>query len=421
MAEAIDLYVADAGVDLLVGQLYPHRSRRGESTTFTYADVWIARPGAYAIDPVLPLVSGPQQSPEGRPLFGALSDCAPDRWGRGLLKRAERQRAKALGATPRSLGEIDYLLGVRDDMRQGALRFSRTGTSEFLADDVDGVPHLVQLPRLLKTSDELERDIASDADLQALLRAGGSLGGARPKAHVIDGAGRAGIAKFPSRAVDEWDVMAWEEVTLCLARSAKIDTPGSRLERVDGRNVLILERFDRSGGRRVGYVSAMTLLEATDGDRRSYVELAEAVELESPRVDVDLEKLWRRVAFGLLVTNTDDHLRNHGFLRAGNGWRLSPMFDVNPNPEAAEPPELSTAIDLNDFDGTTDALFGVAESFRLTKTRALDVLREVVAATSQWRSAAAGCGLSRAAVEHMRPAFEHERAERARALTEGRS
>ncbi len=320
----VDVIVQLGSEDALAGRMWSHRRHGTESATFAYAPEYLAHPDAYEIDPLLPLVAGQQQTPAGRPSFGAFGDCAPDRWGRRLIARAEHRRAREHGEAERSLGEIDLLLGVRDDLRQGALRMRRGDT--YLAPSDRGVPALLQLGRLRAAADRLERDAADDADLDALLHGGSSLGGARPKAHVID-RGRLAIAKLPSPS-DEWDVMRWERVAHPLAHAAGVRVPRSALHELDRKAVLVVERFDRSGAQRIGYVSAMTMLEATDGDRGSYLDIADVIERHSPIAGADLAELWRRIAFSILISNTDDHLRNHGFLRTSSaGWTLSPAFD----------------------------------------------------------------------------------------------
>lgn len=401
----VQLYVASAGDDLHAGTLYSHRRRGTESATFTYAPGFLATPGAYAIDPELPLTAGAHQTRLGRALFGALTDCAPDRWGRTLLARREAALARAEGRTARLLGEIDYVLGVRDDLRQGALRL-RVDGGPFLADDDTGVPALTDLPALLDLAARAESDTADLPDLQRLVRAGSSLGGARPKAHVRDTDGRVAIAKFPSAASDTWNVMAWEKVALDLARHAGIEVPDSRLLTLAGRHVLVVDRFDRTGtGDRIGYTSAMTMLESSDGERRSYLEIAEVIERSSARTTEQLHELWRRIVFSVLISNTDDHLRNHGFLHErGDVWRLAPAFDLNPDP-APGPTYLSTAIDDADDTASLASALAVAEYFRLSATQAGTVLREVADAVSSWRAVAGRHQLTPSEIEAMEPAF----------------
>lgn len=414
MAErVVDVLVQIGDEELLAGRLWSHRRRNAESATFAYDAGYLASPLAYELDPALSLVAGQQQTATGRAIFGAFSDCAPDRWGRRLINRAEEQRVREEGAgAGRSFGEIDYLLGVRDDLRQGALRFREPASGTYLASEHSGVPHLIALPELLSASERLERDEATAAQLQALLRGGSSLGGARPKAHVLAPDGRIAIAKFPSVAADEWDVIRWESVALRLARAAGILTSDNALHVIDGKPVLVVDRFDRSGSRRLGYASAMTMLEATDGGEGSYLDIAAVIEEHSPHATSDLRELWRRIAFSILIRNTDDHLRNHGFLRASTaGWALSPAFDLNPDPRPG-PKHLTTAITYDATEARVDLLLQVADMFRLSASDARAILAEVSDATARWRAVAGDAGLDDAAIERMAPAFEHEETDR---------
>jgi len=420
MAEpTVDVIVQIGARDVLAGRLWSHRRREHESATFAYDTEYLGRSDSYELDPALPLVAGPLQTPTGRQTFGAFSDCAPDRWGRRLIARTERQRVEAEGGAQRSFGEMDYLLGVRDDLRQGALRFRDPASATYLADEADSVPPLVALPKLLNAAGRLEREQASDDELRMLLRGGSSLGGARPKAHTVDRGGQPAIAKFPSPISDDWDVIRWEAVALALAHDAGIRVPDNELHRVDDKPVLIVVRFDRAGRQRIAYVSAMTMLEAKDGDRASYVDIAGVIETNSPNAGDDLRELWRRVAFSILISNTDDHLRNHGFLRTSSaGWSLSPAFDLNPDPRPG-PKFLSTAIDRDDGAARLDPLLDLASLFGLHDQDARRVVGEVSAAISPWRSIAERLGLSRSDIAQLTPAFEHDQTDRARRLAAG--
>jgi serine/threonine-protein kinase HipA len=216
---------------------------------------------------------------------------------------------------------------------------------------------------------------------------------------------------------DTWNVMAWEKVALDLARAARVTVPDSQLIRMKDRNVLVVDRFDRNGTARIGYASAMTMLEGTDGDQRSYLEIAEVIEERSTAATAELRQLWRRIAFSILISNTDDHLRNHGFLHErGDSWRLSPAFDLNPDPRSG-PKDLSTAIDYTDTRASVDTLMRVASYFRLDAGDALDVLAEVAGAVARWRTVAKSHGLTQHELDLMEPAFEHAESERAQALT----
>ena len=420
MSDEVQVFVAVGERNVRAGRLYPHRRGGVESASFVYADTYLADPASYALDPALPLVAGTLQTPVGRQLFGAFTDSSPDRWGRRLIARSERARAEATGTAPRAMSEVDLLLGVRDDLRQGALRFRLDDEPDFRALEDMGAPVLTDLPALLDIASRVESDHAGYDELRLLLRAGSSLGGARPKAHVVNAAGHVAIAKFPSASSDSWDVMAWEEVALDLARAAGVTVESSQLIRLGDRHVLIADRFDRRGTLRIGYASAMTMLEAGPGDQRSYLEIAGVIEERSPAATKDLQQLWRRVAFSVLISNTDDHLRNHGFLHdRGDSWTLSPAFDLNPNPDPG-PKHLSTAIDFTDTRASVDTLMSVAGYFRLDADAALVVLADVINAVAAWRDVAKSHGLMSREIELMKPAFEQPEANRARILTQPR-
>ncbi|HTX86406.1 MAG TPA: type II toxin-antitoxin system HipA family toxin [Streptosporangiaceae bacterium] len=420
MTNNIEVFVATGEKNIFAGRMFPHYRRGSESASFIYDDKYLANPEAYELDPALPLVTGTLQTPIGRALFGAFSDSSPDRWGRTLIQRTERERAKAAATLPRSMSELDLLLGVRDDLRQGALRFRYDDQEHFLATENSGIPILTDLPSLLDIAARVERDTASYEELNRLLHAGSSLGGARPKAHVLDSAGRISIAKFPSASTDTWNVMAWEKVALDLAQNAGIVVPDSQLIRIGDRNVLVVDRFDRRGKARIGYASAMTMLEASDGDQRSYLEIAEVIEERSLSAASELRQLWRRIAFSILISNTDDHLRNHGFLhQRGESWALSPAFDLNPNPDSGAK-HLSTRIDFDSTRARVETLMAVAPYFRLDGEEALETLAQVVRAAEGWRKVAASYGLQPRDIEAMEPAFEHAETKLAQDLVESR-
>lgn len=416
MADHVEVFVQIAGEDVLAGRLWTHRRRSSESQTFSYSSDYLARLDAYELDPLLTLHEGSQQTAVGREIFGAFSDCAPDRWGRRLIERNEKHRVAEAGGTPRSFGETDHLLGVRDDLRQGALRFRDPETGIFVAVENSGVPSLLDLPRLLNAAEQVERNQETAEDLALLLHQGSSLGGARPKAHILDPFEQISIAKFPSPNSDDWNVMVWEAVALKLAAQAGIRVPDNELVEVAGRDVLIVRRFDRAGTARIGYVSALTMLERKDGETGSYLEIADVVKRFSSTATQDLNELWRRIAFSILISNFDDHLRNHGFLRTSTaGWSLSPAFDLNPDPRP-RPRELWTAIDFDNHDADPDLLMSVAPEFRLTNEGARGILGEVSVATQEWSSIARGLGATDNDIDTMRPAFEHAAAVQTQAL-----
>jgi serine/threonine-protein kinase HipA len=417
MAEQpIRVSVQIAGEDIQAGRMWTHRQSRSETATFAYLPDYLARPDAYELDPSLQLREGQQHTAVGQALFGAFTDCAPDGWGRRLVVRAEQHRAHDDDRAPRGLAEIDYLLGARDDLRQGALRLQEAHEDTYLAHSGHGVPHLVNLPRLLNAAEELERDQATADDLRVLLEGASSLGGARPKAHVLDTSERLSIGKFPSPTGDRWDVIRWEHVALTLAENAGITVPAHELHVIAGRPVLVVRRFDRNATRRIGYVSAMTMLGVRDGDQGSYLEIGETIEEHSPRAAADLHELWRRIVFNVLISNTDDHLRNHGFLKTSTaGWSLSPAFDLNPNPEG-ESKRLSTAIDEGSTAASLETALQVAELFGVSGQEGRQIVGEVARGTATWRQAAQAVGLGKAEIDRMGPAFEHPQREHAREL-----
>jgi serine/threonine-protein kinase HipA len=264
--EPIEVTAAVGGDDLLAGTLWVHE-RRGQSATFRYDDGYLAHPLAYGLDPMLPLVGGMLQTRSGQTKFNAFSDSAPDRWGQNLMRRQERDRAVAAGTRARTLTPADFLLGTHDELRQGGNRFRRPGTTEYWSPAPAGVPRVVALPHLLDASDRLGDDDPDSQAIRDLVDAGSSLGGACPKASVRPTGGGLAIATFPHGAGDdEWDVPGWEKLAADLAVRAGITTAPTDLVQVRGRHVLLSHRFDRVGGRRIGLVSALTMLEAADGD-----------------------------------------------------------------------------------------------------------------------------------------------------------
>ena len=339
-------------------------------------------------------------------LFGAIGDSAPDRWGRTLMRRAERRRAEREGQMPRTLFEADFLLLVDDEARQGALRFRTEGP--FLAPaDVRPIPPLVEIPRLLSAAERVVNEEEDDEDLQVLLVPGSSLGGARPKASVRDHDGRLALAKFP-REQDDIDIVLWEAVALSLAQMSGVDVPEWRVEWIGKKPVILIRRFDRADGERIPFLSAMSMLGANDNETRSYLEIADALRRYGAAAKEDLIQLWRRIVFSVLISNTDDHLRNHGFLHAGQeGWRLSPAYDLNPTPADIRPRALSTAIDLDDPTASIELALETAEYYGLKHKDAKAIAADVGRAIAGWREKAAELGISPREIERMASAFEH--------------
>ncbi len=356
------VYVDLSGTSHLTGRLWIHAKGSSQSASFEYDGGWIEAGHQFALEPALRVGAGPYHTPADRALFSAIGDSAPDRWGRTLLARRERLEAKADGRTPRTLLEIDYLLGVSDFTRQGALRFKREEDGPFLAAGGGQVPPLVELGRLLEAAQRVAEEGETEEDLRLLLAPGSSLLGSRPKASVRGKQGELMIAKF-NRPDDDYDIGRWEGVAMRLAERAGLNVAPWAVEGVLGRTVLLMRRFDRDGEIRIPFLSAMSMLEAVDGESRSYMEIADAVRVHSASATEDLSELWRRVVFTVLVSNTDDHLRNHGFLYTGNqGWQLSPAYDLNPVPTDVRPRILSTAIvEGEDRSASMDLAFMAAE------------------------------------------------------------
>jgi serine/threonine-protein kinase HipA len=400
-----------------LGTLRVRPGRTGELCDFTFDDDVLDEPlGAIAaLDPELQLTSGPQFPRNGRTTFGVFRDSSPDRWGETLIRR-RFERDKRAGLVPRNarLSELDFLLGVHDTFRSGALRYKRSDDGPFL-DDRDGsaAPPFVRLRELEAASRAIEDDPhgddpAIDEWLRLLLAPGASLGGARPKATVADPGGNLWIAKFPS-VRDRHDVGAWELVAQRLAERAGIRVPTSDALTFNeqGRTFLI-RRFDRSeSGTRIHFASAMTLTGQVDGadasSGASYLEIAEVIASKGASPKSDLTELWTRIVFNVMVSNTDDHLRNHGFLLAPNGgWRLSAAYDMNPVPGSTG---LALNIDESDNALDLDLVRSVATYFRISAREADAIIDRVAEAVGQWPQVATELGINRGEQNEMSDAF----------------
>ncbi|GAB4286801.1 MAG: HipA domain-containing protein [Opitutales bacterium] len=392
-----------------VGKLWLHQRGARQSASFEYDLDWLKHPEKFALDPALQLTEGTFHTTPDQILFGAIGDSAPDRWGRMLMRRAESVHASLEGKPTRTLSEADYLLGVHDKARQGALRFSLEADGPYLtSNNKESIPPLVDLPKLLSATEDYLNNNETAEDLKILLEPGASLGGARPKASVREKDGHLAIAKFPKKD-DEFNVVAWEAVALALAGKAGIHTTSWRLEKIMDRSILILRRFDRYKGKRIPFLSAMSILGAKDHDSHSYLEIAYAIAQHGAKPNSDLEELWRRIVFTILISNTDDHLRNHGFLyERHKGWCLSPAYDLNPTPIEIKARVLSTSIDFDNPAASIELALSVIDDFRIKKTRALEIIQEITLAVSGWRAIATQLGLSKKEMSRMASAFEHE-------------
>jgi serine/threonine-protein kinase HipA len=391
-----------------LGILHRQVSRRGETVTFEYDEAWLGDANRFSIEPALTLTAGAFPPQAGQPIFGSIGDSAPDTWGRRLMQRAERRLAEREGRQVRTLGELHYLLGVADETRLGALRFRWRGEEVFQSPVRDGVPALIELGRLLQITERIERDEETDDDLQLIFAPGSSLGGARPKASVIDQHGHLSIAKFPKES-DDYSIETWEEIALRLAEQAGIQTPKHALLQVAGKQVLLSRRFDRDNGWRIPFLSAMSMTGSRDGERGSYPELVDALTAHGAQAKEDARQLYRRVVFNVLVSNVDDHLRNHGFLWTGQGgWVLSPAYDLNPTPVDVKARILTTNIDLDEGTCSVELLQDTAGYFGLGDRQAYTIIREVAEVTRTWQAVAAEVGARRAEITRMASAFEHE-------------
>ncbi len=409
MDKEVLVYVELNGAPQLAGRLWPRMRKNRESATFEYDKRWLERSDRFSLEPALAVGPGPFHTAADKPLFGAIGDSAPDRWGRVLMRRAERRRAAREGKTPRTLAEVDYLLMVNDEARLGALRFAEKQGGPFLADGTaTSIPPLIDLPRLLSAAEHVADEDDTDEDLRLLLAPGSSLGGARPKASVRDRDGHLAIAKFPHKA-DEINVVRWEAVALALAEKAGISVPAWRLETIGDKSVILLRRFDRAGAMRLPFLSAMSMLGARDNEGRSYLEIADALRQYGAAPKEDRRALWRRIVFNILISNSDDHLRNHGFLYGGaDGWRLAPAYDLNPVPVDIKPRVLTTTINEDDSTASLDLAMEVADYFELNAGQARDIAARVGEAVSTWREEAAQRGLARAEIDRVASAFEHK-------------
>jgi serine/threonine-protein kinase HipA len=399
-----------------VGLARSNQARGKETIGFEYAPSWFEDQECFPIEPSLGLTRGTFNPASGHAIFGSIGDSAPDTWGRRLMQRAERRQAERGGRSVRTLPESAYLLGVADETRLGALRFRWEGESDFQAPIGAGVPALVDLGDLLHITERILRDEETDDDLRLIFAPGSSLGGARPKASVIDQHGHLSIAKFP-KETDEYSIETWEEIAMRLAEQAGIATPQHELIKVAGKPVLLSRRFDRAGSERIPFLSAMAMMAAKDGERGSYPEMVDALSSHGAQAKTDAHALYRRVVLNVLISNVDDHLRNHGFLRQGKaGWTLAPAYDLNPVPTDLKARVLTTNIDLDEGTCSVELLEASSEYFGLTLAKARTIIKEVAAVTSMWRNVASRVGARAAEINRMASAFEHHDLHRALAL-----
>jgi len=410
------VYADWIGIDSpqLMGTMTSELLRGREIFSFSYEQAWLDSGLAQDLDPDLKLYSGPQFINDDKPNFGLFLDSSPDRWGRVLMKRREAIKARDESRKVKPQKESDFLLGVNDETRKGALRFKLTSDGEFLNEENEmPTPPLSAIRTLEQASLRYEeQDFIDDPKakewLSILMAPGSSLGGARPKANVIDLNKNLWIAKFPSKH-DEHDAGAWEYICHQMAIEA-----GIRMAACDAQlftrdqHTFLTQRFDRSGTDRIHFASAMTLLGYKDGHDHtqggSYLELVALIEQYGAEPTVDIRELWQRIVFSVAISNTDDHLRNHGFLLSpGEGWKLSPAYDINPMPDGYG---LSLNIDENDNALSFDLCMEVYPYFRWKENEASAEIEKMKTILKNWKKRASKMKLKRTAIESMRAAFE---------------
>jgi serine/threonine-protein kinase HipA len=402
----VHLDAQELGPDQRVGSLIREHSGSKSVISFAYEPRWLAAPNSFAIDPSLTLFEGQQYRPD---LPGVFTDVAPDRWGRTLLERREALAARRQDRKPRTLDDWDFLVGVNDATRMGALRLARVSDGSFVDTEPLSVPPKTLLRDLEHWAGELEEGLPRDVSdeerwITMLIAPGSSLGGARPKASFVGDDKALWIAKFPSRD-DRRDVGAWEYVVTRLAGDAGISVPEIDLLQLGSSyRTFCARRFDRVDDQRRMYASAMTMTGKRDGDDASYLDIAQAIaNVSDPkRILGDLREMFRRAVFNVLIGNRDDHLRNHGFLRLKGGWRLSPAFDINPTPQKLE---HAIALDATVREPDVNAVRDTARLYRLSTDQADEVIDQVRSAVGGWRRAARDAGIPKDEIDGLAATF----------------
>lgn len=400
----------DTHEPLFVGTLRSTVIRGKEHFSFNYDDQWLSSPYVHQIDPSLQLYMGEQHSADDRN-FKVFLDSCPDRWGRLLMQRREAVIARHEKRRAKTLFETDYLLGVHDSFRMGALRFRTSFNGPFLDNNEDlAAPAMTSLPELQQAANGVEDKPEFDNPdylrwLNMLISPGSSLGGARPKASVREVDNTLWLAKFPSR-YDEYDIGLWEFVVYQMALDSGINMAKSKVQAIDSNHhIFLTKRFDRKDdGKRLHFTSAMTQLEYFDGhdDGASYLELAEFLTQSGSNTKEDLAQLWTRMLFNIMVSNSDDHLRNHGFIFDNTGWRLSPAYDINPTPNA-----IGLHLNIDDVSNALDVelAYEVAEYFQLDVKQADAIYQRVAAAVARWEELAIKAGIGKGERDLLRDCF----------------
>ena len=408
-----DIYVFADWIGLeeptLIGTLSAHFAKAKKAFSFEYDKNWLKTDAQRLLDPDIEFYSGPQY-PTNKENFGIFLDSMPDTWGKTLMKRRAAQDARTRNEKADALYEIDYLLGVFDESRMGALRFKTDLEGPFLDNDAESpTPPWSSLGELQEAVNQLESDDQSDAIrkwIAVLIAPGSSLGGARPKANILDAQKNLWIAKFPSKT-DVVDKGAWEYLAYKLAINSGINMAESRIEKISGpHHTFMTKRFDRANGNRIHFASAMTMTGNTEDIIRdtapSYLEIVEFIENYGVDVEPNLHQLWRRIVFNIAISNTDDHLRNHGFILTQKGWKLSPAYDLNPS---IEKDGLSLNIDMDDNALRFDLAKSIGIYCRLNENEMETILSELFEVVRHWESEAKRIGIKRSEMELMEGAF----------------
>jgi serine/threonine-protein kinase HipA len=393
----------------LMGVLSALYAEGKKAFSFEYDRDWLKSKNQMLLDPDIQFYSGPQY-PNNKENFGVFLDSMPDTWGKTLMKKREAQRAKEANETPNTLYEIDFLLGVYDETRMGALRFKLNPEGPFLDDnELNPAPPWSSIRELQEAARNIENNGGNDEVrkwLAVLMAPGSSLGGARPKANVLDENNQLLIAKFPSKN-DTVDKAAWEYLAYQLAIKAGIHMAPSKIEKISGSfNTFFTKRFDREAGCRLHFASAMTMTGHNEDTIRnhpvSYLELAEFIQSHGAMVNDNLEQLWRRIVFNIAISNTDDHLRNHGFILTNQGWILSPTYDLNPS---IDKDGLALNIDMDNNALDYDLVKSVGAYFRLDNMQMDEIIKEVLDVVSTWQEVAKEIGISNKEQNLMSKAF----------------
>ncbi|OPC57337.1 toxin HipA [Elizabethkingia bruuniana] len=394
---------------VLLGILSAHQAKGRKAFSFEYDKNWLKSNAQRLIDPDIQFYSG-QQFPNDKENFGIFLDSMPDTWGRTLMKRREIQLAKSKGENPKTLYDIDYLLGVFDETRMGAFRFKLDPDGDFLDNDSEkSTPPWSTVRELQQAVVHYENDTDNEAInkwLKILIAPGSSLGGARPKANVLDDKNQLWIAKFPSKN-DTIDKAAWEYLTYQLAIKAGIEMAECKMEKVSGTYyTFFTKRFDRVNQERIHFSSAMTMTgnneDTIKNQPASYLDIVEFIQNYGCKVNENLRQLWRRIVFNIAVSNTDDHLRNHGFILSNEGWVLSPAYDLNPS---IDKDGLALNIDMDNNALDFELAKSVGDFFRLNQSEMNNILNEVFTSVKQWKEVAHKIGISRLEQELMQAAF----------------